>query len=86
VFDAYDIDYALCGGLAVAIYGYSRFTKDIDLIIKPEDLHSAKEHLGEIGYIYLRESFPLNEMMGHFRKSLEYPNPWMTVFLFSICY
>ena len=28
------IEYALCGGLAVAFHGYARFTKDIDMDIK----------------------------------------------------
>ena len=27
------IEYALCGGLAVAFHGYARFTKDIDILI-----------------------------------------------------
>ncbi len=33
-----NIDYALCGGIAVAFYGYPRFTKDIDILIRAEDL------------------------------------------------
>lgn len=32
------IDYALCGGIAVAFYGYPRFTRDIDLLIQREKL------------------------------------------------
>jgi hypothetical protein len=36
--EANQIDYALCGGLAVAIHGFSRATKDIDLLIRREDL------------------------------------------------
>jgi hypothetical protein len=32
------IDYALCGGIAVAFYGYPRFTRDIDLLIRRERL------------------------------------------------
>ena len=32
------IDYALCGGLAVGIHGYARFTKDIDLLVRKDDL------------------------------------------------
>lgn len=30
-FETNSIDYALCGGLAVAVHGYPRFTRDIDL-------------------------------------------------------
>src|SRR5262249_22784746 len=29
---------AICGGIALAIHGFPRFTKDIDLLILPEDL------------------------------------------------
>jgi hypothetical protein len=32
------IPYALCGGIAVVIHGYPRLTKDIDLLIRDEDL------------------------------------------------
>ena len=42
VFDKNNIDYALYGGLAVALYGFVRFTQDIDLIILPEDLKSTE--------------------------------------------
>ena len=37
------IDYAVIGGIAVAIHGYARFTKDIDLLVRPEDLDSVRE-------------------------------------------
>jgi hypothetical protein len=51
VLDALDrasVDYALVGGLAVAIWGAPRATKDIDLLVRPEDLSSAKAAL-ELG-------------------------------------
>lgn len=32
------IEHALCGGIALALHGYVRFTKDIDLLIRPDDL------------------------------------------------
>ncbi len=35
------VQYALCGGLAANIYGADRFTKDIDLLVAPEDLETA---------------------------------------------
>ena len=31
-------EYGICGGIALAIHGYPRFTKDIDVLILPEDL------------------------------------------------
>lgn len=44
------INYALCGGLAVAIHGYPRFTKDIDLLIHPDDLGRIRAVLAVGGY------------------------------------
>jgi hypothetical protein len=48
--DRSETDDALCGGLAVAISCYVRFTKDIDLIILPEDLDRTKSVLATIDY------------------------------------
>jgi hypothetical protein len=44
------VEYALCGGMAVAVYGYVRATKDIDLLIRAEDLDTAERVLAEVGY------------------------------------
>jgi hypothetical protein len=44
------IPYALCGGMAVIIHGYPRLTKDIDLLIREEDLAPAREVLRLAGY------------------------------------
>ncbi len=41
--DATGIDYALCGGIAVALHGYPRFTKDIDLLVKGDDIERITE-------------------------------------------
>jgi nitrogen regulatory protein PII len=44
------IDYGLAGGLAVAVHGYVRATRDIDILIRPDDLEKAREVLALIGY------------------------------------
>lgn len=44
------VPYALCGGMAVVLHGYPRLTRDIDLLIRPEDLKAAREALAELGY------------------------------------
>ncbi len=44
------LDYALCGGIAVAFYGYSRFTKDIDILIRYEDLDQILKAVEERGF------------------------------------
>jgi hypothetical protein len=42
-FDKAEIDYALCGGLAVAFHDYPRRIKDIDILIRIESLEDAKK-------------------------------------------
>lgn len=44
------IDYALCGGLAVAIHGFPRATRDIDFIINPDDLPAIRQTIKLIGF------------------------------------
>jgi hypothetical protein len=44
------IDYALCGGIAVAFYGYPRFTRDIDLLIRREQLDDVLELVKQRGF------------------------------------
>ena len=39
--EAGDVEYAECGGLAMAIHGFARATMDIDLLIRPESLENA---------------------------------------------
>jgi precorrin-3B methylase len=49
--DAQQVDYALCGGLAMAVYAFPRATLDIDLMIRPEDLDQVKKMATDIGFI-----------------------------------
>ena len=39
--DENEIEYAVCGGLALAIHGFARATLDIDVLIQPESLEEA---------------------------------------------
>jgi hypothetical protein len=49
-FDYRGLPYAICGGVALAIHGFPRATKDIDILIQPADLNRAQEILVELGY------------------------------------
>ena len=49
-FDKNQIDYALCGGLAMAVYDHPRATIDIDMLIQSEDFESIPEIAKELGY------------------------------------
>ena len=44
------VDYALCGGIAVVIHGHPRLTRDIDVLMREDDLDRAQKALGAAGY------------------------------------
>lgn len=44
------IEYALCGGLALGLYGYPRLTKDIDLLVRGNDIERVKEAVLPLGF------------------------------------
>jgi hypothetical protein len=44
------IEYALCGGLAMAIHGKPRATVDIDILILPQSLSGTLTIASELGY------------------------------------
>ncbi|MBL8610552.1 MAG: hypothetical protein JNL38_24655 [Myxococcales bacterium] len=47
------IPYAICGGVAVTIHGATRTTKDIDLLVAPEDVPRALLAVRPLGYTYV---------------------------------
>ncbi len=55
-FDADEVPYALCGGLALAVHGFPRQTKDIDILL------AVARRLDEV-----RELFRLTEYLSKFR-------------------
>lgn len=48
--DAAGVDYALIGGLAVAVWGVPRATKDIDLLVQEHDVEAAKTAAARLGF------------------------------------
>lgn len=48
--DADGVDYALAGGLAVAVWGAPRATKDIDLLVRPDRIVAAKAAAARRGF------------------------------------
>jgi 2-hydroxychromene-2-carboxylate isomerase len=46
------IPYAVCGGVAVTIHGATRTTKDIDLLVRREDVPRILEILRGLGYLF----------------------------------
>jgi hypothetical protein len=56
------LDYALCGGVALAIHGAPRATQDIDLLLRPEDVPRLREVVFPLGFTL--ESFPMDFASG----------------------
>jgi hypothetical protein len=48
--EQHQINYALCGGLAVTFLAQPRFTEDIDILVSPEDCERCKAILQPLGY------------------------------------
>jgi hypothetical protein len=49
-FERGGVEYALCGGLAVAVHGHPRATMDIDVLVRAEQLASAIQVARELGF------------------------------------
>jgi hypothetical protein len=49
--EAAGVDYALCGGLAVALHGHVRATRDIDVMIRRDDFDAARAALRGRGFV-----------------------------------
>jgi len=48
--DENEIEYAVCGGLALTIHGFPRATFDIDILIQAESLEKTYEIVAKKGY------------------------------------
>jgi hypothetical protein len=44
------IDYAVCGGIALALHGFPRYTKDIDLLVREEDVERIQALVARRGF------------------------------------
>src|SRR5688572_27428321 len=44
------VEYAVCGGFAVNIHGYTRTTKDIDLLIRRESIEPMQQIAARLGF------------------------------------
>lgn len=63
--DRAGIPYALCGGLALAVYGRPRATMDMDLLVPPGEVDKIKEEVRPLGFTM--ESEPLDFAEGRVR-------------------
>lgn len=61
-FEERGVDYALCGALALAVYGVPRATKDIDLLARAEDEGRLREAVRACGFTL--EALPMSFRSG----------------------
>jgi len=52
------LDYAICGGVALAVHGVPRATQDIDILLRPEDMARLREAARGCGFVL--ESLPMD--------------------------
>ena len=64
-FEKAGVEYALCGGLAMAIYGFPRATIDIDFLLPDEGLSAARSAAALLGYTL--PASPMNFAKGKIR-------------------
>ncbi len=58
---AANVPYAVCGGVAVAIHGYPRFTRDIELLILPEDERRALDVAAQRQFVFEGGRLPMGQ-------------------------
>jgi hypothetical protein len=59
---AEDIPYALCGGLAMSVHGFTRATEDMDLLVRAEDVERLEHVVAPLGYVV--KAKPMNFSSG----------------------
>lgn len=62
------IEFALCGGLAVAAHGFTRATEDIDFLIREESLERAYAAAASIGFDIRGLDMSFNERTVEIRR------------------
>ncbi len=62
------IDFAVIGGFALLVAGYSRATEDIDLLIPQAGLPKVKKILGAYGFELIHESQDVATFVGKMRE------------------
>lgn len=82
--DSDGVAYALVGGLAVAVWGAPRATKDIDLLVLPRDVERAKAAAGRCGFTLPAEAMTFSDGMVVHRVSKVQDGALVTVDLLLV--
>jgi hypothetical protein len=62
VLAANGLEFAVCGGIAMAIHGFTRATEDLDLFVRPEDLDAIEAALQVLGYLIESDTTSIGEL------------------------
>jgi hypothetical protein len=68
LFEDEGIDYALCGGIAVALHGYTRFTKDIDVLVPAHEVERIRRAVRRLGFKISTGAMPFGVGTEHRRE------------------
>jgi len=79
-----EIEYALCGGLAMAIYALPRATLDIDILIESSLLETTRRAVHDLGFTLEAESMEFHDGRIHIHRVSKL-NPLRERFWFWIC-
>ena len=71
------IDYAVCGGLAMAIHGFVRATLDIDILIREEDLAEVEQLAEEVGFNLPSGFSPFDTGRRRNERSFKFQRLWV---------
>ena len=55
------LPYALCGGIAMSVHGFTRATEDIDLFILPEHSGAVEDAVASLGYLIKAQPMRFND-------------------------
>lgn len=81
VFEAKEIEYALCGGIAVNIYGHPRTTRDIDFLVLGKDVERIYQALEDIGFVFRAGPMPFGVGSKNYREIYRISKPEGTTLL-----
>lgn len=59
------VHYALCGGLALAVHGFPRATKDIDLLVEASEIERAFSAVTKAGFALRAGPIPSGASSSH---------------------
>ncbi|HUT54871.1 MAG TPA: DUF6036 family nucleotidyltransferase [bacterium] len=83
--EAEGFPYALCGGLAVGVYGESRGTIDIDLVVEQKDIDNIISSLLKIGFENFSTPMPLGKGQMPIQRLIKFGKGESEVLMLDLC-